>query len=230
MTGDRSNTIVFSWNPASDIVGVDHYDVYGSTTPAFGIGPATLVGEATGTSFTDTGLGLRQTWYYRVVAVDGVGNAGTPSTQVSATTGDTVRLEAEALLPPLSSTAPALAQGPCCGISWSGGAQLWFQGAKPGDQVTLAFTVPTTGTYDLQTVQTKARDYGINTLAVDGQPVGSAFDAYNSPNVTVTPPIDEGQVTLAAGQHTLTLTVTGKNPAAVGYFAGLDYLTLQLVG
>jgi len=229
-TGDRSNTIVLSWQPASDNVGVDHYDVYGSMTPAFGIGPATLVGEATGTSFTDTGLGLRQTWYYRVVAVDGVGNVGTPSTQVSATTGDTVRLEAESLLPPLSSTAPALAQGNCCGISWSGGAQLWFQGAKPGDQVTVAFSVPNTASYDLQTVQTKARDYGINTLAVDGKPVGTAFDAYNSPNVTVTPPIDEGQVALAAGRHTLTLTVTGKNPAAVGYFAGLDYLTLQLVG
>jgi len=28
----------------------------------------------------------------------------------------------------------------------------------------------------------------------------------------------------------LTLTVTGKNAAAIGYSAGLDYLTLQLAG
>jgi len=228
-TGDRSNAIALSWNPATDNVGVDHYDVYGSMTPAFGIGPATLLGQTTGTSFTHQ-AGLRQTWYYRVVAVDGAGNAGSPSAQASAISGDTLQLEAESLLPPLSSTAPAVPQGNCCGISWSAGAQLWFQAAKPGDQVTVAFSVPNTGTYDLSVVQTKARDYGINTLAVDGAPVGSPFDAYNTPNVTVTPPIDEGQVTLTAGRHTLKLTVTGKNPASVGYSAGLDYLSLRLVG
>lgn len=228
-TGDRSNAITLSWNPATDNVGVDHYDVYASMRPTFATGPATLLGEATGTSFTHS-AGLHQTWYYRVVAVDGAGNAGAPSAQASATSGDTLRLEAESLLPPLSATAPAVAQGNCCGINWSAGAQLWLQGAKPGDQVSVAFSVPNTGTYDLSVVQTKAQDYGINTLAVDGKSVGSAFDAYNTPNVAVTAPIEEGQVALTSGRHTLTLTVTGKNPAAVGYSAGLDYLSLRLVG
>lgn len=225
--GGTSNQISLSWQPASDNVGVDHYDVYGSMTPDFAIGPATLRGQTSATSFTDTGLGLRQTWYYRVVAVDAAGNAGRPSAPASATTGDTARIEAESLLPPVSATAPAVVQGDCCGVSWSGGAQLWFQAAKAGDQVTVAFTAPTTGSDDLQVVQTKARDYGINAIAVDGKSVGSPFDAYNP---TVAAPTDEGQLPLTAGRHTLTLTVTGKNPAAAGYLAGLDYLTLRLLG
>ncbi|MGB9184207.1 MAG: DUF2961 domain-containing protein [Solirubrobacteraceae bacterium] len=227
-TSGTSDQISLSWQPASDNVGVDHYNVYGSTDPSFAVGPATLRGQTSSPSFTDTGLGLRQTWYYRVVAVDAAGNAGQPSPQASATTGDTARIEAESLLPAVSSTAPAVAQGDCCGVSWSAGAQLWFQGAKSGDQVTVAFTAPTTGSYDLQVVQTKAGDYGINSLAVDGKPVGSPFDAYN-PTVTIAPPIDEGQIALTAGRHTLTVTVTGKNAAAAGYFAGLDYLTLRLL-
>ncbi len=141
-----------------------------------------------------------------------------------------MKYEAESLLPPVSATAPAEAQGNCCGINWSAGAQLWFRASKAGDQVTVALSVPTTGSYDLSAVQTKARDYGINTLAVDGRVVGSPFDAYNSPDVAVSAPIGYGTVPLTAGRHTLTVTVTGRNPAAVGFSAGLDYLTLKLVG
>jgi len=79
-------------------------------------------------------------------------------------------------------------------------------------------------------VQTKASDYGINTITIDGTAAGAALDAYNSPAVVITPPMDYGQRTLTAGQHTLTLTVTGKNASSVGYFAGLDYVDLALVG
>lgn len=48
--------------------------------------------------------------------------------------------------------------------------------------------------------------------------------------MTVAAPTDKGQLPLTAGRHTLTLTVTGKNPAAAGYLAGMDYLTLRLLG
>src|SRR5581483_4363436 len=97
----------------------------------------------------DHTVGLRQHWYYRVAAVDAAGNEGRPSATADAVSGDTMRYEAESLLPPVSSTAPAIAQGNCCGVTWSNGAQLWFQSSKPGDQVTLAIDVPTTGSYDL---------------------------------------------------------------------------------
>ncbi len=37
-------------------------------------------------------------------------------------------------------------------------------------------------------------------------------------------------MTLSAGRHVLTLTVTGSNPGAAGFFAGLDLLELTLRG
>jgi len=39
-----------------------------------------------------------------------------------------------------------------------------------------------------------------------------------------------GDVDLSAGRHTVTLTVTGRNQAAIGYLAGLDYFRFTLGG
>ena len=62
-------------------------------------------------------------------------------------------------------TAPVVIQGNCCGVIWSGNAQLWFQASKVGDYLVLTINVPTAGTYDLSAVMTKARDYGIRVLS-----------------------------------------------------------------
>lgn len=226
-TGGDDNSVRLLWAQANDNVGVDHYDVYASQDPSVPVGAGTLVGSVPATAFTHTGLGLRQTWYYRVVAVDAAGNRSPASAVASAKTGDTIRVEGESMHV-VSSTAPVDVQGNCCGISWSGGAQLWFHAGKAGDQAVLSFDVSTAGTYDLSSVFTQARDYGIVTMAIDGNAVGSAFDGYHSPNVVVTGPIDEGQVNLSAGTHTLTLTVTGKNASSTNYLVGLDYLALHL--
>ncbi|GIH16763.1 DUF2961 domain-containing protein [Rugosimonospora africana] len=227
--GGQDNSVRLSWTEPADNVGIDHYEVYASRSATFTDGPATLVGTTTTTGFTHAGLALSETWHYRVVAVDAAGNRSSASATVSATTGDTVRVEGESMVPALSSTAPVVTQGTCCGVTWSGGAQLWFKGTKAGDTATLRFTVPTTGRYDLTSVLTKAPDYGIVTAAVDGTGVGNAFDGYAT-GVVVAPPVDEGQLNLAAGAHTLTLTLTGKNAAATNYLVGLDYLDLHLVG
>jgi hypothetical protein len=227
--GGADNAIALSWSPSTDNVGVEHYDVYASRDAAVPVGAATLVGSATGTAFAHTGLALKETWHYRVVAVDAAGNRAQPSATVSATTGDTLVVQGESM-PTVTSTAPVIAQGDCCGIAWSAGAQLWFQATKAGDQATLRFTVPTAGVYALSTVRTQARDYGIVTTAIDGATIGTAFDGYHAPNVVLTAPIAEGTMNLGAGTHTLTLAVTGKNPAATGYLVGLDYLTLHLAG
>jgi len=82
-----NNVTTLSWQPATDNVGVDHYTVYGSTDSAFSDTPATLLGTAQVGSFTHSGLGLWQSWHYRVVAVDAAGNVGNPSAEASATTG-----------------------------------------------------------------------------------------------------------------------------------------------
>jgi len=227
VTAGPTNAIALTWGSATDNVYSPTYQVYGSTSPD---GPFTLLSGTTQPGFTHTGLGVKQTWYYRVRAVDAAGNTGPFTKTVSATSGSTERIEAESLLPPVDADAEAVPQGDCCNVHWSGNAQLWFRPQAAGKHVTVAFEVPTAGTYDITAVQTKAPDYGINTIALDGTVAGPTLDAYNSPDVVLTAPIDYGTHQLSAGKHTLTLTVTGKNAAAIGYLAGLDYLDLTLQG
>jgi hypothetical protein len=228
-TGGPDNAVRLSWPEPVDNVGVNHYEVYASRHATFTDTASTLVGTSATTGFTHGALALSETWYYRVVAVDAAGNRSAASNTVSARTGDTVKVEGESMVPPRSSTAPVVTQGTCCGVTWSGGAQLWLQATKAGDSATLQFTVPTTGRYDLTAVLTRAGDYGIVQAAVDGQAAGAPFDGYGT-GVVVAPPVDEGQLDLAAGAHTLTLTLTGKNAASTNYLVGLDYISLQMVG
>ncbi|MEU4480508.1 DUF2961 domain-containing protein [Micromonospora sp. NPDC023966] len=228
-TSGTTNAVTVAWQPAPDDVYAPRYEVFASRQADFTPGPDNRVGTTTRPSFEHAGLGLRETWYYRVRAVDAAGNAGPYSPTASATTGDTLRIEGESLLPAVSADAPADPQGDCCGIHWSQSAQLWFHANGPNQSVTVNFTVPTTGTYDLRLVQTLARDYGTNTVAIDGARIGPAFDAYHSPEVVVSDPLDYGRRELTAGRHTLTLTVTGKAAASVGYLAGLDYVEARLV-
>jgi hypothetical protein len=226
-TAGAGNAIRLSWQPAFDRTEV-RYEVYGSRDADFALGPETLVGETTSTGFTHEGLGLSETWHYRVRAVDTSGNAGETSAPASATTGNTLTLEGESLLPAQQSSAPAVNQGNCCGVTWSNNAQIWFQADGAGDAFTVRFDVPQDGTYDLSAVYTQAIDYGITTLALDGETIGEPFDGYHAPNVVIAPPVDYGAVQLSAGEHTFTWTVTGRNAASRGFFAGVDVLRLEL--
>jgi hypothetical protein len=71
--------VVLSWSASS---GVTSYNVKRSTTS--GDPNPTLVGNPTGTTFTDTGLANDTTYYYVVSAINGCGE-GTNSKQASAT-------------------------------------------------------------------------------------------------------------------------------------------------
>jgi hypothetical protein len=143
--------------------------------------------------------------------------------------GSVLRYEAERLLPATSSTDPAELQGNCCGAEWSGGAHLWFRANAVGDTFTVEFDVPESGTYDLAAVYTQAADYGIHTLAVDGTVRGEPFDAY-SPTLEDDARAEYGAVALSQGTHQLTWTITGKNAASSGFFAGIDLIELELQG
>jgi Protein of unknown function (DUF2961) len=225
-TGGQLNSITLSWAPDSAKVGVSSYQVYGSSTdPSVAVTPANLVGESPVPGFQHTGLGLQQQWYYRVRAVSTNGQVGPISDVVTARTGNELKIEGESLVATATGTAPVVIQGNCCGIIWSGNAQLWFQASKAGDNMVLTINVPTAGTYDLSAVMTKARDYGIVSLAVDGTQLGQPFDGYNFPNVTVAT-VDYGSVPLNAGAHQLTFTLVGKNPSSINYLVGIDYLLL----
>jgi hypothetical protein len=110
---------------------------------------------------------------------------------------------------------------------WSDDAHLWWVEGKPGDQLDLLLPVKETGKYKLIVALTKARDYGIVQLSLDGQKLGEPVDLYN-PEVVPTGPIDLGVHDLTAGDHTLRFEITGANQKAVkAYMAGLDYVTLS---
>jgi hypothetical protein len=221
-TGRSDNGINLTWDDTSDDSGIAHYNVYGAKAG----GAEKLLGTTPLAGFLHRNLGLHETWTYRVSAVDLAGHVGPKSAAASATSGTTLRVEGEAMLPPVSSTVAVDPQGNCCGVNWSGGAQAWIHGTKAGDKVVLKFAVPTTGSYALSTVLTKAADYGIADVQIDGNAAAS-FDGYQASGVG-TQALDLGTTQLTAGDHQYVVTLTGKNAAAIGYLVGVDVLELKL--
>lgn len=112
---------------------------------------------------------------------------------------------------------------------WSGESQLWWAGAKPGDVLELAVSVPKEGTYQVRVALTKAVDYGQVQFSLDGEVLNhEPIDGYHAKGVIHTGELLLGSRPLAAGAHTLRLRITGAHPDAVkGYMVGLDYLRLQ---
>ena len=113
------------------------------------------------------------------------------------------------------------------GSTWSGEEQLWWTGAKPGDRLVLEVPAPKAGAYKLTVNLTKAIDYGIVQLSLDGKKLGEPVDLFNN-GVVPTGPIALGTHTLEAGPHRLTVEIVGTNPKAKpAYMFGLDYVKLE---
>ena len=111
---------------------------------------------------------------------------------------------------------------------WKGNDQLWWTGAKPGHKLELEVPVKKTGKYQVSAVLTKARDYGIVQLTLDGKKAGEKIDLYN-PEVINTEPIPLGTFELTEGPHTLGVEIVGANEKAVkSYMFGLDYLIFEM--
>jgi hypothetical protein len=111
--------------------------------------------------------------------------------------------------------------------NWSNETQLWWTGAKPGDKLVLALPVAKAGKYELRGQFTKAIDYGIMQLALDGTKLGQPIDFFND-GVIPTGELVLGTVELTAGEHQFTVEITGANAKAKkAYMFGLDYLRLQ---
>ena len=111
---------------------------------------------------------------------------------------------------------------------WSGGKQLWWTGAKPGDAIEISFPAKKAGSSEVYAVLTRAVDYGIVQLSVNGKPPGQPIDLFNSA-VAPTDEMPLGVFELRLGtNNTLKATILDKNPqAAPGYMFGLDYLLLK---
>jgi len=112
---------------------------------------------------------------------------------------------------------------------WSSDCQLWWTHGKPGDRLELEVPVKKTGAYKVSTNLTKAIDYAIIQLYLDGTKLGSPIDCWND-GVIATGPINLGTHDLKAGKHTFAVVITGANPKMKpGHMAGVDYVKLEPV-
>lgn len=110
---------------------------------------------------------------------------------------------------------------------WSDNTHLLGKGRRPGDFVELR--IPAfAGRHRLTLYATKAADYGILRLWVNGEPVEKAFDGY-APDVTPSGGIDLGVFESQEGQYVLRAEIVGANSKSVGmkYLFGLDCILLS---
>jgi hypothetical protein len=114
---------------------------------------------------------------------------------------------------------------------WSGDSHLWGRPPKAGEWLDLELPVPADGTYRVSVYLTKARDYGVVQLHLDGKPLGKPIDGFHPDKVVSTGVIDLGTVGLKKGTARLRVEVVGTNEKSVGlrYMWGLDCVVLEPV-
>jgi hypothetical protein len=87
--------------------------------------------------------------------------------------------------------------------------------------------VPKTGKYAVKLQLTKAFDYGIVQLSLDGQKLGDPLDLYHDGAVP-SGELSLGEHELAQGDRTLRVEIVGANEKAKKLHAfGLDYVVLS---
>ncbi len=138
-----------------------------------------------------------------------------------------VRMEGEAIQEPRV-TAGVVEKQTIAGFdSWSGGSQLWWREARPGDRLTFSLEVPVKAEYRVKMQMTMANDYGIVQLHVNGEKAGEPFDGYSSA-LSVSGHRDFCTVILENGTNKFELEIVGKNDQAIErYMLGIDDIVLE---
>ncbi len=112
-------------------------------------------------------------------------------------------------------------------FNWSNNRQLWWRDAKPNDRLVIEFDVKKAGKYEVTLGTTKAPDYGIVRLAINGQS-GIDWDGYHTSVMATDVKLPTAR--LRQGTNTLEVMIVGANPAAVKrHMFGLDYILARLV-
>lgn len=110
---------------------------------------------------------------------------------------------------------------------WSGNKHLWWTGGKPKDRLSVEIPAVKQGTYDLEVVLTKARDYAVVELQLNGKTVDPAIDCFDAKNVITTGVLTYPGLQLPEGSSQLTLVIRGANAKAVkGYMVAVDFVKL----
>ena len=119
------------------------------------------------------------------------------------------------------------------GYDWTGSGQLLFSTAAPNPAIELEFSVQKEEYRGLVLRMTKADNYGIYRILLDGKDIAEleqkdrlkSVDLY-SERLTVGD-VYVGSLALAAGKHALRLEGIGQNPNSKGMRLGLDSLRLR---
>ena len=110
---------------------------------------------------------------------------------------------------------------------WSGNSQRWWLAEKQDASLTVEFTVPKGGDYNLHLAATKAVDYGIHSLTLNGKNVGKPRDYFQAKGVSHTGQIKLGETSVKKGKNTLVIKAIGAHPDSVKrYMFSLDFLRL----
>jgi len=107
------------------------------------------------------------------------------------------------------------------GSKWFENKQLWWTGARPGDELKIKIKVEKSGRQKFVVGMTKAIDYGIVQFSIDGKNVGEPIDLFND-GVIHTGMMTIGTIDLPAGEHVLGVKITGKNPKSTNFMFGMD--------
>ena len=112
-------------------------------------------------------------------------------------------------------------------VGWSGDSQLWWRFGKTGDELHAKFIVPEDGRYKISASLTKAVDYGIVGIELNGAPALTRFNGFTETGVTISK-VNLGTSILPKGENILTVKILGKdNRAREGNMAGIDYISFR---
>src|SRR5262249_40439301 len=132
-----------------------------------------------------------------------------------------IRLEAE-YLPVVESvkcTSSVQDMSPWGKEKWGGGRQRFCYAAQKGGSVVLELNLPRKGTYRLDVYLTRAPDFGIVQVSLDGKKTQKPFDGFH-PQVAPPVKVELGRVELGEGKHLLRFEAVDKNPNSTNFFMG----------
>ncbi len=110
---------------------------------------------------------------------------------------------------------------------WSNESQAWFHDAHPGDSVAFNLDAPEEGDYQVLANFTKASDYGVAEISINGKVAVASMDFYDA-KVKATGETDLGAWHLTKSGNKITLKISGANDKAEkNYMIGVDYFLLR---
>jgi hypothetical protein len=114
-------------------------------------------------------------------------------------------------------------------FGWSNYNQLWWQNAEVGAELITKFILNKTGRYKVLAQLTKAVDYGIIQLYLNGIPVSKKVNCFYKTGVTPFQ-IELGTHLLSEGENIFSVKITGADKfAKPGNMVGIDLLSFDLL-